>query len=107
MWAAARWKKSRAPSGAAREKHPLAQRTARRARAESLAYGGAGRAHVQQGRRDARDPLAGARRALGDHRGVGAGRISCRPVALVADEGVGFSHRLTTEHAWYNGNRII
>jgi hypothetical protein len=40
------------------------------------------------GRRDARDFAAGARRALGGHHGLGAGRIPRRHRALVRRAGV-------------------
>src|SRR6516164_3833184 len=88
MSAAARSRRSRARSGGGRDRAPFAERAARRARAAGLAHGGRARPHVGQGRRNARDPAASARRALGDHRARGPGGISRRPLALGDCEGV-------------------
>src|SRR5215831_8327885 len=88
MSAAARSRRSRARSGGGRDRAPFAERASCRARAEGLAHGGRARPHVGQGRRDAHDFAASARRALGDHRGRGPGGLSRRPLALGDREGV-------------------
>jgi hypothetical protein len=82
----ARARKSRARVRAGDE--PFAQRAVGGARAEGLAHGGRARPHVGQGRRDARDPAAGARRALGDHCRLRPRRLPRRHRPLVRRQGV-------------------
>ena len=81
MSAAARSRRSPGRYGAGHDRRPL-RTSALPSSRESLPHGGRARQDVGQGRRDARDPAAGERCALGDHRGVGAGRLHHRRLPL-------------------------
>ena len=81
------------PNVSARAKVSSIRPSPSAAAAEGLAHGGRARPHVGQGRRDAHDFAAGARRALGDHRGRGPRGVSRRPLALGDREGVNWLDR--------------